>query len=89
MTAPRKRLTGPIHGRLKELIAARGFSETEFAEKIDAKIWNVSHWVNGWGRPELWRLPKIARVLKVSELELVRGEKAWAPYERLLKKAAA
>lgn len=88
MTTARKRLTGPIHGRLRKLIDEAGLNETEFADRIGAKIWNVSHWVNGWGRPELWRLPKIAKVLGTTELELVRGEKVWAPYERLLKRAA-
>lgn len=88
MTTTRKRLTGPIHERLRKLIDEAGLTETEFATKIGAKIWNVSHWVNGWGRPELSRLPKIAKVLKVTELELVRGEEAWAPYERLLRRAA-
>lgn len=89
MTTTRKRLSGPFHDRLRKLIDAKGLSETKFAEKIGAKVWNVSHWVNGWGRPELARLPRIASVLGVTELELVRGEKAWAPYERLLRKAAA
>jgi transcriptional regulator with XRE-family HTH domain len=85
---PRKRLTGPIHDRLRQLIDDAGLNLTEFADKVGVHISVASHWVNGRSRPGLERLPKIARVLGVTELQLVRNEPAWAPYERLLKRTA-
>ena len=88
MTSPRKRLNGPIHGRLRKLVDKNGLSLTEFADKVGVHISVASHWVNGRARPDLSRLPKIARVLDVSVLDLVRGERAWSMYQQALEAAA-
>lgn len=88
MSTPRKRLTGPVHGRIRRLRERAGLTLTEFADQCDVHISVACHWENGRSRPDLSRIPKIAQVLGVSELELVRGEKAWAPYERALRTAA-
>lgn len=86
--AERKRLSGPIHGRIRALREGKGLSLTEFAEAVGVHISVASHWENQRSRPDLSRIQRIAKVLGVTELQLVSGEKAWKPYERLLRRAA-
>ena len=64
-------------------------SLTAFAKKVDVHISVASHWENARSRPDMSRLPRIASVLGVSELMLVRGEPAWRPYERALKQVTS
>lgn len=65
-----------------------GLNLTEFAERVDVHISVASHWENGRSRPDLSRLAKIADVLGVTQLQLVRGEKAWTVYQQALEAAA-
>ena len=88
MSTERKRLTGPVHGRIRQLRKARGLKLIDFAAKVGCHVSLASHWEQGWSRPAPKSLAKIAKVLRVTELELVRGEDAYKPYERLLKRAA-
>lgn len=84
----RKRLDGPIHARIKRLRERLGLSLTEFAKRVGVHVSVACHWENGRTRPDLSRVPLIASVLKVSPLQLVRGEKAWAVYQQALEAAA-
>lgn len=81
-------MTGPIHGRLKRMRETRGLNLTEFANQVGVHISVACHWENGRSRPDLSRLPRIAQVLDVPLLQLVRGEKAWAVYQQALEAAA-
>lgn len=65
-----------------------GMSLTEFADKVGVHVSVACHWENGRSRPDLSRIPKIAEVLQVTPLQLVRGEKTWAVYQQALEAAA-
>jgi transcriptional regulator with XRE-family HTH domain len=72
----RRRLDGPIHGRIAELREARHLSQEELATAVGVDKTAVSHWENGVSRPDLSRLCAVASALGVSVDELISGEKA-------------
>lgn len=72
----RRRLSGPIHGRIADLRVGEGMSQEELALKVGVTVTAVSHWENGIARPDVSRLPAVARALKVSVDALISGEKA-------------
>lgn len=72
----RRRLDGPIHGRILELREKKGLTQEELAEAIGVDKTAVSHWENGIARPDMSRLPAVAAALGVSVDALIRGEEA-------------
>lgn len=70
----RRRLRGPIHQRIALLRGALGWSQSELACRLGIDKTAVNHWENGWSRPDLSRLPKVAEILGVTLSELVDGE---------------
>lgn len=72
----RRRLDGPIHGRIAELRERKGLSQEALAKILDVHETAVSHWENGFARPDMGRLPAIALALGVSVDALIRGEEA-------------
>lgn len=56
---------------LKELIKAKGYTQTSFATKVGVTQPTVNGWVNGHRRPKTKDLPRIAKALGVSVTRLV------------------
>lgn len=76
----RRKLTGPIHGRIAELRKARELTQQDLAAKIGVDETAISHWENGVARPEPLKLPGLASTLGVTVDELIEGD---ADYEAL------
>jgi transcriptional regulator with XRE-family HTH domain len=72
----RRRLKGPIHGRIAELRGRMEMSQEELADACGVDKTAVSHWENGVARPDLSRLLAVADALGVSVGELIDGEEA-------------
>jgi transcriptional regulator with XRE-family HTH domain len=85
----RPRHTGPIHLRIAKLREAKNWSQEELADELGVDKTAVSHWENGISRPELSRIPDLAKALGVAEIDLVRGEPAWAVLEAAMRSRAA
>lgn len=56
---------------LKELIKAKGYTQTSFATKVGVTQPAVNGWVNGHRRPKTKDLSRIAKALGVSVTRLV------------------
>lgn len=59
----RRRLSGPIHGRILELRKAKELTQEQLADALGIKKSAVSHWEKGIARPEISRIPALAEVL--------------------------
>jgi transcriptional regulator with XRE-family HTH domain len=70
----RRRLNGPIHGRIAELRESLGMTQVELAERVGVDKSAVWHWENGHARPDISRLSTVADALGVTVEELIDGE---------------
>lgn len=85
----RRRLTGPIHGNIRELRERMNLSQSDLAEVLSSLLSealrdrfpdgidksNVSHWETGFSRPDHDLLPALAKALKTSIDRLFREPK--------------
>lgn len=85
----RKRLRGPIHARIENLRERAGLTQLDLADATGVHATAVSHWENGFSRPDISRLPAVALALGVSVSELIAGEKAFAALGQMLGAKAA
>lgn len=79
----RRKLKGPIHGRILALRLRRGLSQSALAATVGVKKTAVSHWENRVARPDISRLSVLASSLHTSIRDLVDGED-WPAVESLL-----
>lgn len=63
-------------------------SQDELADALGIDKTAVSHWENGVSRPDLSRVPDLAKALGVAVIDLVRGEPAWAAIEAAMRRAS-
>ena len=56
---------------LKELIKAKGYTQTSFANKLGVSQPTVSGWIRGVNKPKTKDLSRIAKALGVSVTRLV------------------
>lgn len=68
------------YGPINDLMVKAGLTQTQFAEKIGVHKTVVNHWVCQGKRPDMDKLPKVAKVLRVDMDFLVK---------RLTRKVAA
>ena len=61
-------------GRLKELRTEKGYSQSEFAQKMNVSKQNISDWENGKSETNFEMLSKIAAVFKVTVGQLIGTE---------------
>jgi len=73
---PRRQFDGPIHGRIAELREKKKLTQEQLAKEIGVHVTAVSHWETGFARPDMGRLPVLAKALGVSVDQLIRGEEA-------------
>jgi putative transcriptional regulator len=59
----RRRLSGPIHGRILELREAKELTQEQLAKAVGVTKSAVSHWEKGIAPPALHRLPALAEAL--------------------------
>nr|BFD94016.1 hypothetical protein KitaXyl93_53760 [Kitasatospora sp. Xyl93] len=57
-------------GRLAVLRRAAGYTQEQLATAIDVDRTTIHRWENGKATPHPWQLPKLAKLLKVSQDEL-------------------
>lgn len=84
-SSKRKKLTGPIHGRIAKLRGDRDLNQQALADLVvehdddldQLHFTTVSHWETGASLPPPELLPAIAKALKVSVDELIDGETAY------------
>ena len=57
---------------LKELIKAKGYTQTSLADKLGVSQPTVSGWIRGNNKPKTKDLPRIAKALGVSVTKLVK-----------------
>jgi len=74
----RRRLDGPIHGRIAELRIAKKMSQEDLASAVGVGVTSVSHWENRIARPDISRLAAVADALGVSVEDLIEGEEVAA-----------
>ena len=60
----------PLHGRLTRLRAAAGLTQRGVAQALGIKSPSVAQWESGRSRPDLDRLPALARLYRVTVEEL-------------------
>ncbi|WP_078392845.1 helix-turn-helix domain-containing protein [Shouchella patagoniensis] len=63
-----------FYQKLKKLRAQKGWSQEEFAERLQVSRQAVSKWENGQGFPETEKLVKMSRLFQVSLDYLLKGE---------------
>lgn len=69
----------PLHTKLQEAAAARGWSVTDVATRMpEVARSTVGHWFTGKRKPQLDHLLKLAKVLEVSAAALVADEPDYA-----------
>lgn len=72
----RRRLDGPIHGNIKDLRESLGMTQLQLAARMSEILKrerprgvdksNISHWENGFSRPDHDLLPALAKALKTT-----------------------
>jgi transcriptional regulator with XRE-family HTH domain len=72
----RKRLDGPIHGRIADLREKKGWTQDQLATAVGVDKTAVSHWETGIARPDQSRLPAVAGALDTTVDALLKGETA-------------
>lgn len=60
--------------KLQRLRVERGMSQTDVAKNLDVSAVAISHWESDQARPRHYRLPDLARVLRVREEQLSTHE---------------
>ncbi len=83
----RKRFSGPIHGRIKELREDNELTQEQLAEALGVDNTLVSHWETGLARPTVEMLGPLADAFGVSVGELIEGEKRYAAVLSLMEAA--
>jgi transcriptional regulator with XRE-family HTH domain len=72
--AERRLLTGPIHGRIEALRDKAGLTQQQLADLVGVDKTAVSAWERKLARPDIRHLAAVAKALKVTLDDLIRGE---------------
>lgn len=74
VTKKRRKLKGPIHGRIAKLREQKGWSQEQLADAVGVDKTSVSHWENKIARPDIRNLAAVADALGVTIEKLIDGE---------------
>lgn len=67
----------PIHERIRALRIERDLTQEDVATATDVHVSAVNHWETGDSRPDVARIPALARVLGSSVEDLIAGDQKY------------